>query len=82
MSRVEVLSVSTSQLAYMLDGRQPSSGSISSARPKFSNCKLSGPMAGSAAASKQILKLGVILAWLGCVGHNERHGALSATCCD
>jgi hypothetical protein len=62
MSRVEVLSVSTSQLAYMLDGRQPSSGSISSARPKFSNCKLSGPMAGSAAASKQILKLGVILA--------------------
>jgi hypothetical protein len=38
------------------------------ARPKFSNCKISGPMAGSAAASKQIPKPGVILAWLGCVG--------------
>lgn len=38
-------------------------------RPKFSNCKLSGPMAAStAAASRQTLKSGLIEAWLGFVG--------------
>jgi hypothetical protein len=43
--------------------------SVPGGRPKVSNCKLSGPMATSAAAgARQILKTGLIVAWLGLVG--------------